>query len=752
MKKIFIVALTAVCSLSLVRCSDYLETSSPANTDDSFVTSSPSEAFKILSKTYADYRQSAWMGTYRYNDPFGSDVEVYPEGPGSANAYNGRQETSMLGVNSMSGGFNALYKTVSYTSKFIDVIGAKAEYQADAASGNATAWTQLYGEAVTLHAHAYFELTQHFGDVPYGYENRAVTDYELTSRFDIYDDLIDRLQKVEGQMYDLGQGGITGERISRTYANALIGKIALYAGSWQPIRTDVDGLYGDVQFETKAMGSGIAYARRADYAKYLAIAEDYLARTMNERAGSAHLIITDERKGVNNPFQRHFQYGLDLEISPETIFEIAHLQGAGPDGMAVNSEILYAFGRGSSGGNGGYPPKVFGAVRMTPAFYYGGFDLADKRRDVSGCVTGLDGQGNEKLIPLTLTGNTANAGGITLNKWDYCQMSDPFTQKQRQSGVNSPILRMGTVYLMLAEAKAGLGKDAEALGLVNQIRARAFGDENHNLSGLAGEELKKAVVNEARLELFGEAEVRWFMIRSGYFSEDIVATRAKLQEIADAIKTNGSYTFDNGLVFPSYVFTKQVEVATEDMLVKTGNPTSETHWPAWRGVYDFSKKGLKPATDAHNTAIKGLFEVVIPTAFNLVYIYKSFPDGYDKDEAKKKKGTVYKKDSFDGTFEEVLAKVKELNAEEAKKENLGEGQKQTEIAYSISIEAQFADGAYMCNDWGVAFANDIDNVLQMVVSGIKSPTDVPRPYWPIPLETITQSKGKVTNGYGLPNQ
>ncbi len=40
----------------------------------------------------------------------------------------------------------------------------------------------------------------------------------------------------------------------------------------------------------------------------------------------------------------------------------------------------------------------------------------------------------------------------------------------------------------------------------------------------------------------------------------------------------------------------------------------------------------------------------------------------------------------------------------------------------------------------------------MVVSGVKSATDVPRPYWPIPLETISQSNGKVTNGYGLPNQ
>lgn len=684
MKKLFIIVFAAVYSLSLVRCSDYLETSTPANTDDSFVTSSPEEAFKILSKTYADYRQSAWYGNYRYNDSFGSDVELYCEGAGSSNAYNARQEVSMLVVNSAEGGFNALYKTVSYASKFADVIASKAEYQADLASGKTTDWTHLYGEAVTLLAHAYFELTQHFGDVPFGYENQAITEYELTSRFKIYDELITRLQKVEGLMYDLGQGGITGERVSRTYANALIGKMALYAGSWQPIRTDVSGLYGDVQFETKATGEGIAYARRSDYAKYLAIAEDYLARTMNERAGSAHLITTDDRAGVNNPFQRHFQYGMDLQVSPETIFEIAHLQGQGSDGRAVNSEILYGFGRASSGGKAnGYPTKVFASVRMTPAFYYGGFEPDDKRRDVSGCVTGLDGSGNEKLIPLRLRDrkNMANAGGITLNKWDYCQMADPFTEKQRQSGVNSPILRMGTVVLMLAEAKAGLGKDAEALDLVNKIRERAFGNPNHNLIGLSGEDVKKAVVREARLELFGEAELRWFMIRSGYFSEDVVAARAELKQIADAIKTNGSYTFANGNVFPAYIYTKQVEVAKDKMLVRTGDPTDETQWPAWRGVYDFTKKGLEPKNDDHNTAIRGLFEKL--------------------DDA-------------------TVAQLK-------------------------------ADG-YKEVEWGADFVKDIDEVLQTLVSGVASATDVPRPYWPIPLETITQSKGKVTNGYGLPNQ
>ncbi len=40
----------------------------------------------------------------------------------------------------------------------------------------------------------YFDLIKHFGDVPYGYENSYVDDYEITSRFAIYDKLIEAVK------------------------------------------------------------------------------------------------------------------------------------------------------------------------------------------------------------------------------------------------------------------------------------------------------------------------------------------------------------------------------------------------------------------------------------------------------------------------------------------------------------------------------------------------------------------------------
>ena len=679
MKKIFIYALAACCSFA--SCDDYLETSSPANMDDAFATSSPSEALKIMSKAYATYRQGGAMFTlYDWNDPVRSNIEYYCEANSSNNRY-GRLRVEEAGINDVQGGFNGSYSVISYASKLADVLSAKPEVVSALEAGNATDYSQTYGEAVTLRALTYFNATLHFGDIPYGYENKATNEYVINSRFAIYDDLIEKLKAVEPVMYKLGEGGIDGERLSRTFVNALIGKIALHAAGYQTIRTDIDGLYGEVTFENKLTDTAnkCAYVRRTDYKNYLTIAETYFGKAMGEAAGSCKLITNDERTSINNPFQRHFQYSLDLQVSPETLFEIACPQGNGPDGMAANGEYLYAFGRGSDGGgSNGAPVKVFAAVRMTPAFYFGGFSNDDPRRDVSAVVTGCTGKGNEVLTSFA-PGSKGSKGGICLNKWTYCYMSTPFVTKQRCAGVNYPVMRMAEVYLMQAEAKAGLGKDSEALGLVNDIRRRAFGGMSHDLTNLTGDALKEAIVDEARLELFGESRVTWFMIRSGNFSRDAVAAQNEIKEICKDIRDNGGHTFDNGNTFPAYIWTKTV---TGPYLgYNCMDENDPVNYPGWRGIYDYSIPGTSKVSENHNVAIKGLF--------------------------------------------------KPMSADE--------------------IATAEADG-YVKTEYGKVYADNESTYLENMVGGLSSENEVPRYFFPIPFETISQSNGSVTNGYGLPNE
>lgn len=599
----------ALCTLFTQCKKNFLDVSSPSNVDDNFVTSTPSETFKTLSWAYANYRQNCIMGTYRWNDPIGSDAEMYPE-QSSSNNLDAILRPDLLPIDFAATGFNSLYTTLARASKIANLIAQKQAYKDDVAAAKVSDWTQLYGEALTMKAQCYFDLIKHFGDVPYGYENEYVTDYKLNSRFDIYDSLISSLKVAEPLMYKIGQGGINAERFSRTYCDALIGQLALFSGGYQTIRTDVDGLYGTLQFTVKgAEAFKCKYARRNDYLNYYNIAEQYLQSAI-DNAGSCRLITSDERTYAHNPFQRHFQYFNDLQVSPESLFQLGNIQGGQ---QVTTSEYSYAFGRPSDGGSAnGAPTKTFGALRIIPTFYYGEYENADKRRDASVAVTGSKGDGNEKMLSF-VPGNKTT-GGISTNKWDDNKMNPPYVAAQRNSGTDWPVMRMADVILMLAEAKAELGKSGEAINLVNQIRQRAFGDATHNIGALTGDPLKDAVLQERKLELLGEGTRRWDLIRSGKFSEKAMAVRQEMATMVADLTFQGYHTFANGNVISKYIWTKMVQLANP----RTFDPDSSNPalYPGWRGQYDYK---TIPAVASnvvgtnHNIAIQGLFTYIDPS-------------------------------------------------------------------------------------------------------------------------------------------
>jgi len=678
MKKLINYILPITLCIAFTQCKkSWLDTTSPSNVDDAFVTSTPSETFKTLSWCYANYRQNCIMGTYRWNDPIGSDAEMYPE-DGSSNNLNAILRSDLLPINAVAGGFNGLYSTLARAVKVAGLIKAKAAYQTDVAGGKATDWTHLYGEAMTIKAMCYFDLIKHFGDVPYGYENTTVSDYTLSSRFAIYDSLIADLKNVEPLMYRIGEGGINPERMSRTFCDALIGELALFSGGYQTIRTDVEGLYGSVTFTKKgAEQYGCVYARRTDYLDYYKIADQYLQAAIDNK-GAATFLTADPRGTVNNPFQYHFQCFANKATSPESLFQLGNIQGGV---QATTSEYPYAFGRPSDGGSANAAPtKTFGALRVIPTFYYGEFENGDKRRDASVTVTGSNGDGNEKI--LSFTPGNKSTGGIAINKWDENRMSPPYTSAQRNSGMDWPILRMADVMLMSAEVKAELGQSAAAIALVNQIRQRAFGNTNHNISGLSGDALKEAVLQERKLELVGEGTRRWDMIRSGKFVEKALAVRQDMATLINDLKTQGFHIFPNGNQLSNYIYTKMVTLANP-LTFDVTDSTKPELYPGWRGQFNFSTiSSVTVKGTAHNLAIQGLF-------------------------------------------------------------------KNIDAATAATLVTQ----GYVKTNWGINLTNSAATIAaydRNILSGITSPNDPPRYYWPIPTETISNSKGKVTNGYGLP--
>jgi hypothetical protein len=65
--------------------------------------------------------------------------------------------------------------------------------------------------------------------------------------------------------------------------------------------------------------------------------------------------------------------------------------------------------------------------------------------------------------------------------------------------------------------------------------------------------------------------------------------------------------------------------------------------------------------------------------------------------------------------------------------------------------ASLQSAGYVKTNWGIDIVNNYASYQYNILSGITSATDPPRLYHSIPSETVSKSKGKVTNGYGLPN-
>ncbi|MBQ9660062.1 MAG: RagB/SusD family nutrient uptake outer membrane protein [Bacteroidales bacterium] len=714
MKKILYTVLALAACVSLTQCNNFLNTPSPAQSDDAFVTSTVSETFKTLAYCYGTYKSVAGGGNYNWNDV--GDAEYYPEYM-SNNGRIGYLRPKEAGADNKSGQFNNLFKIIGRCARVADILAEKDEVK------NATGvndWTQLYGEAWTMWAYCYTELVRHFGDVPFGIENQIVEEYTLTSRYDILDACIAKLKEVEGKMYDLGQGGITAERMSRTFANMLIAEANLMAGGYQTLRTDVEGLYGNVSFETMYTNTAdkAIFARRSDWQSYYTEAQTYFRKVVSgERKGSLRLITTDDR-GLDNPFQRELNYIMDNEVAPSSIFEVGNV-------APQQSERPYSQGRPSDGGNANNAPcKVFSGIRVIPTAYYQVWEDGDKRWDASAVVTGSDGKGNEALVNLG-TGSRLS-GGIAINKWDISKMKEPYTVAPRKSGMNYVFFRMNNTMLKLAEVDLALNNAGEATSLINELRSRA------GVAPLATATVDDLIL-EYKRECIGEGDVKFAEIRTGKFTELGKAMRAELKEVIAGLEDDGYYTFDNGRTISCFVWTKLVDISGNGKGVNThnrvdGDPVLS---PGWRGIYDYTQisavAGVVTGT-THNLAIEGLFTPYIPDEITVTWV-----DAKTSEETSK---TVNTSGMTPKQLSDLLYTGSDQN-------------KSGDDPIYKSISAVTPDG-YKCADWAIKMVSEQGTLWDYnMLSGIEL-SDVPFYFHPIPRETLDQSKGKVTNGYGLP--
>lgn len=694
-----VIYICLVSALIITSCQDYLDVTSESKFDSDFVFQNETEANKAVLGAYERLRASGMHSNGLWYDQIcvQSDIEVAPEPPAFGgrytpmNCYNATPQLSDIPISS----WNGMYTLINRCNIIMEAFESNEAF-INLDKNTPSGLGHLYGETVAMRATMYFELTRCWGDVIYSTTPIiSKADYEgltLTSRDEIQEMEIENLIMVEPMMFKLNSSSDRmAERMTKEYVQGLIGRIALLRGGYS-LRPHEYAGDGDVLQSHPEWGKMV---RRSDYKDYYAIANTYLKKLVDE--GNAVLTTTDPRtpaEKFSNPFQYYFQKMHDVQLSPESIYEVSEMGG-------TSTERPYAFGRPSDGGGTAYPPKAYGQIRFFPTYYYGMFHPRDLRRDVTVAVTALGGVANEKMMVLK-KGNKSQ-GGLALNKWDYNRMADKtYAVRQRISGINAPYMRLADMILLLAETYAVLDQPGNAKSELLKVRQRAFNPNDPEytalttsfVNGLSGNALLEAIQDERALELGGEGVRKYDLVRWGIMGKKINQLQTEMGALVSALETDGYYEFANGNVISTHVYVKThtlessglSDILTYSCYVDSTDALFPLLNPGWRGTFTDWDAPSTVTLKKEILAIKGLFErISAPWATTLV------AQGYKK------------------------------------------------------------------TNWGVDLIDDTWRPVQTGIFGGYLPASYaanypPRYILPIPATTIQYSGGMITNSYGFPNE
>ena len=636
--KVLGIALCTAGLFSMSSCGDYLETSSSSTITADLATSSIDGCQTTLDGAYNDFHialrdQIFANGLFYALDAAGSDIERHggEQNVGRLAAetfYNGGSSDVIssfsvktdLNTADEKTAFYLLYKLITTTNVLTD--GITEELMNDEKDG--AKYKSIYGQAVCMKATCYRELIKYYGDVMYVFDLDDIPT-ALSSRLDVYDKLIEDLNAVKDMCPELTSANKT--QFTRQYAYALLGRIAMEAGSYQTYRLDVTDASRLERHPDYSDAYDAAYARPTNYKSYYDKAYEAF-KWVAENPGAATFDANDYTTFFT---QLH---GVDGTYADESIFEDENVQGSSTSG---NSERPYAIGRPATSSNKYGVCKSYGQCRINPAFYYGKFDPKDKRRDISCVITGsylkaatlrkdlegYDGKGccYEVILPFAMK-TAADGAGIACGKFDENRQTNPYITKNRMSGINHPYMRISEIYLGLAEA--ALMKSSP-----DQATADSYYNKTHERAGLSkatGVTLEQ-VIDERGFEFAAEGDRRWTLIRTGFIGKKVKEIKELTKKMIDGLKANGYYTFDNGNTIGNYIYYKGVDPTALGLTSRVTGPTPEnmlkggfepstdleaTQFPGWRGQHDWEyyTTGKYPNS---NLAIKGLFTNITST-------------------------------------------------------------------------------------------------------------------------------------------
>ena len=447
---------------------------------------------------------------------------------------------------------------------------------------------QLLGEALTLRAVIYADLTKAWGDVPARFTPNSNDNIYMPrcNRDSIYKVLLADLKEAEDYCYWPNQNSVTKttERVSKSFVKALRARIALYAGGY--------GLRGD----------GYRLSKDPELApeKMYQIAKEECEDIIN--AGYNKL----------GSFKENFTKLCQDNVTAggESIWEIPFSDGRG--------RVLYTWGVKHAKADQ-YTKQPQGGVNGPTPYLYYDFDADDARRDIT-CVPY---QWSKELVNGKSHQELRKISQWCFGKLRYEWMKRIVTSTN-DDGVNFQYMRLADVYLMAAEAENQLGNTSTAWNYMEPVLARVLPAAKVNALKAkycaSKDAFQQGIIEQRGFEFAGEQLRKADLVRWGIIDNKMAEAKQKLTDLAnrqgayEGLPDKIYYTLDtDGETLKLYGLNKGEDNADKIKELKAAG---------WENMSWFVSNGANIITEDY---INGLY-VEQPSTHCLWPIWKTFID------------------------------------------------------------------------------------------------------------------------------
>lgn len=571
MKKFFYIFGTVAALLSVSSCGKFLQTESPSAFDAATVYSNYTlTEGTIFGITETFCEVNSYRGRFLPWYGFNTDIEwynTYKPGDGKSDiaAYDCAPNNSQLNLSN--GPFPLMYMGIERANLVIEGLREYGDVE------NKANMAYLLGEALTLRAMIYYDLTKAWGDVPARFVPlTSDTIYaKKDSRDVIYKQILADLEEAIPYLPNPGETDATSrtDRVNKVFAEGLYARIAL-AASGYAIRPE-DGMVGTGDLGTVRLSSDPELQKSVLYPKALAYLQDAVGKASLE---PDYAQMWYNLNNMNN---------LAAGSGYETLFVIPFGAGRGRWNFtfAISSEGASISGGVSRGGDAGPVPTMY--------FKYGD---NDQRRDVT-CV-------NYKWNK----DNTIEPAGI--GKWFFGKYRFEWMNAQPYTGGNDDgikpvVMRYADILLMAAEIENELNGPSGAKKYLQEVRERACGIDEAEayVAGLNSKEsFFEAVVNERALEFCGEFLRKADLIRWNRLKSSLDAAENDMMALRDLQGEYAGLTGDIAYQLADDEKSLDIVFLTVDGEVPSGYELST----GYVNKYDDGKK-----TGFYSDRIKGLY-------------------------------------------------------------------------------------------------------------------------------------------------